>query len=66
MSKTFLKRYLLRHSEEPIFGKWMRRSTSNEKGGRQSVNEGFGRDFYRKCNSVKSSGPFTEPPDSEN
>ena len=30
------------------------------------MNEGFGKDFYRKGNSVKRSGPFTEPPDSEN
>ena len=34
-------------------------------GGRHSVNEGFGKDFYRKDNSVKRSGPFGEPPDSE-
>ena len=27
---------------------------------------GFGKDFYRKGNSVKRSGPFSEPPDSEN
>ena len=26
----------------------------------------FGKDFYRKGNSVKRSGPFSEPPDSEN
>ena len=26
---------------------------------------GFGKDFYRKGNSVKRSGPFSEPPDSE-
>ena len=25
----------------------------------------FGKDFYRKGNSVKRSGPFSEPPDSE-
>ena len=37
-----------------------------EKGGGNSVNEGFGKDFYRKGNSVKRSGPFSEPPDSEN
>ena len=50
----------------------MRRSTFqwkqgvfSEKGGGNSVNEGFGKDFYRKGNSVKSSGPFGEPPDSE-
>ena len=30
------------------------------------MNEGFGKDFYRKGNSVKTFGPFTEPPDSEN
>ena len=36
------------------------------KGGGNSVNQGFGKDFYRKGNSVKSFGPFTEPPDSEN
>ena len=37
----------------------------NEEGGRHSVNEGFGEDFYRKGNSVKRSGPFNEPQDSE-
>ena len=31
-----------------------------------SVNEGLGKDFYRKGNSVKRFGPFAEPPDSEN
>ena len=32
------------------------------------MNEGFGKDFYRKRNSVNRSGPFrpfSEPPDSE-
>ena len=29
------------------------------------MNEGFGKDFYRKGNSVKSFGPFTEPPHSD-
>ena len=39
----------------------------SEKEGGNSVNEGFGnKDFYRKGNSVKRFGPFTEPPDSEN
>ena len=58
---------------EPIFRKGMRRSTFqwkkgdfSEKGGGNSVNEGLGKDFYRKGNSVKRFGPFTEPPDSEN
>ena len=31
------------------------------KGGRHLVNEGFGKDFHRKGNSVKRSGPFSEP-----
>ena len=39
---------------------------SVNEGGGNSVNEGFGKDFYRKGNSVKRSGPFSEPPDSEN
>ena len=30
------------------------------------MNEAFGKDFYRKGNSVKRSGPFSELPDSEN
>ena len=30
------------------------------------MNEGLGKDFYRKGNSVKRSGPFSEPLDSEN
>ena len=34
------------------------------KGG-NSVNGGFAKDFYRKGNSVKRSGPFSEPPDAE-
>ena len=38
----------------------------SEKGGGNSVNEGLGKDFYRKGNSVKRSGPVSEPPDSEN
>ena len=29
------------------------------------MNQGFGKDFYRKGNSVKRFGPFIEPPDSE-
>ena len=29
------------------------------------MNGGFGKDFYRKDNSVKRCGPFSEPPDSE-
>ena len=37
----------------------------SEKGGGNSVNGGFGKDFYRKGNSVKRSRPFSELPDSE-
>ena len=33
---------------------------------RHSVNEGFGKEFYRKLMSVKRSASFSEPPDSEN
>ena len=29
------------------------------------MNEGFGKVLYRKSNSVKRSGLFSEPPDSE-
>ena len=36
------------------------------KRGRHSVNEGFGKDSYRKGSSVKRSRPFSEPPDYEN
>ena len=36
------------------------------KRGRHSMNEGFGKDFYRKGNSVRWSGSFSEPPDPEN
>ena len=35
-------------------------------GGGNSVNRGFGQDFYRKGKSVKRFGPCAEPPDSEN
>ena len=38
----------------------------SEKEGGNSVNEGLPKDVYRKGNSVKRSGPFSEPPDSEN
>ena len=30
------------------------------------MNEGFSKDFYRQGNSVKRSGPFSEPLDSDN
>ena len=43
-----------------------RKGFFSEKGGGNSVNEGFGKDFYRKGNSMKRSGLFSEPPDSDN
>ena len=52
-----LSRFLGRGCDEALF---------SEKGGGNSVNEGFGKDFSRKGNSVKRSGRFSEPPDSEN
>ena len=45
---------------------FQRKGFFNEKGEGNLVNEGLGKDFYRKGNSVKRSGPFSEPPDSEN
>ena len=30
------------------------------------MKEGFGKDLYRKNNSIKRSGPFNGPPESEN
>ena len=58
--------------QSQFLGKGMRRSTFqwkkgffSEKGGGNSVNQGFGKDFYRKGNSVRRFRPFTEPPDSE-
>ena len=37
----------------------VKKGVFSEKGGGNSVNEGFGKDFYRKGNSVKRSGPFS-------
>ena len=57
---------------KPIFGKGMDEALFSEKrgfsgnGGGNSVNQGFGKHFYRKGNSVKRFGPFTEPQESEN
>ena len=54
---------------EPIFGKGSEKKgflpLFSEKDVGNSVNEGFGKDFYRKGNSVRRSGPFSEPPDFE-
>ena len=69
--KTFLRifrslyksRFLGRGCDEALFSE---KRFFSEKGGGNSVNEGFARDLYRKGNSMKRSMPFTEPPDSEN
>ena len=36
----------------------VKKGVFSEKGGGNSVNQGFGKDFYRKGNSVKRFGPF--------
>ena len=46
--------------------KFQARWLFSEKEGGNSVNGGFGKDFYRKGNSVKRSGRLSELPDSEN
>ena len=53
-----------RGCDEALFSE--RKGVFSEKGGGNSVNEGFGKDLYRKGNSVNSFGPFTELTDSEN
>ena len=52
-----------RGCDEALFSE--KKGVFSEKGGGNSVNQGFGKDFYRKGNSVKRSGRFSEPPDSE-
>ena len=44
----------------------VKKGVFSEKGGGNSVNGGFGKDFYRKGDSVKRFGLFSEPPDSAN
>ena len=61
---TFQSRFLGRGCDEALFSE--KKGVFCEKGGGNSVNQGFGKDFYRKGNSVKRFGPFTEAPDSEN
>ena len=43
----------------------VKKGVFSEKGGGNSVNGWFGKDLYRKGSSVKRSGRFSEPPDSE-
>ena len=42
-----------------------KRFSSEKGGGIQTVNEGLLKDFYRKGNLEKRTGPFSEPPDSD-
>ena len=59
------KRFWGRGCDIALFSE--KKGVFSEKRGGDSVNElGLVRIFYRKGNSVKRSGPFTEPPDSEN
>ena len=60
---SFSEPILRRGCDEALFSE---KRVFSEKGGRNSVNKGFGKDFYRKGNSVKRFRPFTELPDSEN
>ena len=74
--KAFPSVLLLRTQGPPIRGDFwegdarkhfsVKKRVFSEKGGGNSVNQGFGKDFHRKGNSVKRLAPFTEPPDSEN
>ena len=62
--KQSRSRFSGRGCDEALFSE--KKGVFSEKSGGNSVNEGFGKDFYRKGNSVKRFGQFTEPPDSEN
>ena len=63
-NEPFQSRFLGRGCDEALFSG--KKRFFSEKGGCNSVSEGFGEDLYRNGNSVKRSGPFSEPPDSEN
>ena len=56
--------FLGRGCEEALFSG--EKGFSVKRGGGNSVNEGLVRISTGKGNSVKRSGPFSEPPDSEN
>ena len=58
----YRSRFLGRGCDEALFSE--KTGFSVKRGGGTSVNEGLGKDFYRKGNSVRRSGPFSEPPDS--
>ena len=57
-TQTNLSRFLGRGCDEALFS--AEKGFFSEKGGGNSVNEGFGKDFYKKGNSVKRSGPFIQ------
>ena len=57
-------RFWGRGCDEAIFSE--KKGFSVKRGQAIQLNEGLGKDFYRKGNSLKRFGPFTEPPDSEN
>ena len=59
----FQSRFSGRGCDEALFSE--KKGGFQWKGGGNSVNGGFGKGFYRKGNSVKRSGRFSEPPDSE-
>ena len=60
---TFQSRFLGSGCDEALFSEKKGFSVKRGEGFSES---GVGKDFYRKGNSVKRSGPFSEPPDSEN
>ena len=57
----FLSRFLGKGSDEALVSE--EKGLFSEKEGGIQWKGGFGKDFYRKGNSVKRSGPFSEPPD---
>ena len=59
----YRSRFWGRGCDETLFSE--KKGLFSEKGGGNSVNGGFGKDFYRKGNSVRRFGRFSEPPDSE-
>ena len=64
ISKKFRADFWLKGMRQKHFS--VKKKEFSVKRGRQFSERGFGKDFYRKGNSVKRFGPFTEPPDSAN
>ena len=58
-STYFRSRFLRRGCDEPIFSETC---FFQKKRVRHSMNEGFGKDSYKKGSSMKRCGPFNEPP----